>query len=241
MMNRVLIIGEDKSIKKTINKGLKEYGTFKLTGMTNSHEEGIEIIHNEHPEVLIADTGIGKKELFYLLEGIEDCEIQIIVLSDTRENALEYLKYQVFDYLLKPLDPSELHDSLERVQRKIDKQLRTETSIARLADQFIAIPMLSKVEFIDLENVGYCEAEGRYTIFHLLTGEKKIACKNLGLYQKILTDKPYFRVHHKYLVNLNAVQEINTKKGILCMLKNGISLPVSTRKYESLLKFLRIK
>ena len=45
--------------------------------------------------------------------------------------------------------------------------------------KFIAIPSIDKIEIIKADNILFCEADGRYTKFHLINGDTKITSRNL--------------------------------------------------------------
>jgi hypothetical protein len=65
--------------------------------------------------------------------------------------------------------------------------------------------------------------------------------KNIGEYDKILAPKYFFRIHKKYLINLNYIVNINNADGSNCELVGNLSLPVAKRRKEDLVSFLNIR
>jgi two-component system LytT family response regulator len=106
---------------------------------------------------------------------------------------------------------------------------------------FIAVPSVSKIDVLKVEKLLYCEAEGRYTTFYLEDGKTITSSKNLGEYEKQLPNDLFFRIHHKYLINLKKVSSINKEGGRYCEMLNNSFLPISKRKQEEFNRFLRLK
>lgn len=106
---------------------------------------------------------------------------------------------------------------------------------------FIAVPSVSKIDVLKVDKLLYCEAEGRYTTFYFEGGKTIVSSKNLGEYEKQLPNDLFFRIHHKYLVNLEKVSSINKEGGRYCEMLNHSFLPISKRRQEKFNRFLKLK
>jgi two-component system LytT family response regulator len=95
------------------------------------------------------------------------------------------------------------------------------------------------VNFVKNEEILYCKSAGRYTEFYLTDKRKLVASKSLGEYEEQFDSKSFFRIHRSFIVNLNYITNINKKAGNYCELTNGQSLPISRRRMENLIQFLR--
>lgn len=90
----------------------------------------------------------------------------------------------------------------------------------------IVISSLSKIEFIKVDDIIYIEADGRCTKFHLKNDIKKSSSKNLGAIAKDLNNHVFYKIHKKYIVNINQISHISKQSGFYCVLKNGVNLPI---------------
>lgn len=93
-----------------------------------------------------------------------------------------------------------------------------------------------KVLLIPSNKIVVLSAEGAYTRFHLVTGEKIMMSKPLKYYQKILAKDRFVRCHNSYLANLDYFVEYNTVKNRA--LFSRIEIPVSRRHQKELLTSL---
>lgn len=152
----------------------------------------------------------------------------------------------VTDYVLKPFKPERLISAVHHAKSKIKaKKLQNITNQIGppipLQNKKLAIPSLEAIELIAIDQILYLESDGRYTIFHLKSGESKIACKNIGAYEEKLFNQNFFRIHHSILANMEYATEIHKKDGAYLKIESNKYLPISKRKLNGLYQFLNYK
>jgi len=108
-------------------------------------------------------------------------------------------------------------------------------------DKFLALRLDDVIELVEINNIMYLEANGKYTTFYLLDDIIKVVSKNIGFYEDKLPQDFFFRIHHKFIVNFKLVSCITTSDGNYCILKNNKSLNISKRKLEPLRRFLNLR
>ena len=92
--------------------------------------------------------------------------------------------------------------------KKYIQSLKIETRHTKVQDlDIIAIPTLAKVGLEHTKNILFFEAQGRYTIIHLVD-KQIVSSKNLGEYEKRLKGRGFFRVHNSYLINLSKLKQM---------------------------------
>ena len=81
-----------------------------------------------------------------------------------------------------------------------------------------------------------------YTEFYLQDRKRKIiSSRPIGEYETIPPQDRFYRIHNSFLINLGALININKKAGNYCELTNGVSLPISKRRFEGLIKLMHLK
>jgi two-component system LytT family response regulator len=94
----------------------------------------------------------------------------------------------------------------------------------------------NEVEFVNVNRIIYCEAEGFYTTFHLENQNDILVCKNLKEYEKLLPEQ-FIRIHKSYLINKNKIKKISRADGGYIVMDNEKVLPIG-RKKEQFIKSL---
>jgi len=241
-----VLIFDNKKYRSLIEECVKRFFNNKVAiEKVSTIKEGIVQLKKNSTDIIITDVIVNNQDVFTMLDEILDLNIQIILTSVKKRFAYKAVKYQVSDFVLKPIERYQLDNALKRAISKIKTNVDRKQSIMDLAQtkqkiNFIAIPTNLKIIIVNTEDLLYCEALGRYTIFNMLDGVKHKSNKSIGIYEELLENNCFFRIHKKYLVNFNKVQKINKVGGYTCELLYGISLPISVRKNILLRKYLNI-
>jgi two-component system LytT family response regulator len=246
---KALILDDDKDNIDLLEIYLKKYCNFFCNiYKATSLEEGIYLCLEHKPDILFLDIDLGEeKNSFTLIENcLTDCN-EIIFISSYNEYALKAIKINACAYLMKPIIPSELVQAVDKSIKNIEnkKLIKYANQLSDDAisknQNIIAIASIEKIDLIKVNEIAYCQADGKYTRFFLKNGTEYTSSRNIGEYEQLLQNPSFFRVHHKYIVNIKAIISVNKKDGFYCELKGGKTIPIAKRRQEAFNKFLRLK
>ena len=243
---KTLIIDDDAENINILKIYLKKYcPAIELVGEANNVNDGVREYLKNKPEILLLDINLENDTIFSFIDAIGKIEGEIIFISSHTEFGVKAVNYNVTGFIVKPINVTDLQQKINKAVFNIETKLAHENLVAkRNEDDYplnIAIPSITKVELISIESILYLEAGGKYTVFHLTGNKEKIASRNLGEYEKILNPKNFFRIHHRFLVNIKMVVNIHKTDGNYCELINGKNLPIAKRRQDLFTKFLRLK
>ncbi|MFD0861660.1 LytR/AlgR family response regulator transcription factor [Sungkyunkwania multivorans] len=223
----------------------------EIIGKATTSREGKVLIEELQPQLIFLDIMLDEGTGFELLEDVTFTKSKVIFVTAFDEFAIKAFKFSAIDYVLKPIEIEELVLAVNKAHEQIKLSLFTEkeqlnmlsNSINknRLPLNFIAIPSVDKIDFVKTNEIVFCNSEGRYTTFHLISGKEIVATKNLGEYEQTLDKNIFFRIHNSYIVNLTHVLNINKSGGNYCELVTGESIPIAKRRQDQLHRFLKIK
>lgn len=121
-MPKILIIDDEKSIRKTLREIL-EYEKYQVDEATEGME-GISLIQKEKYDVVLCDIKMPKMDGIDVLEKITEsnADIPVVMISGhgTIETAVEAVKKGAFDFIAKPLDLNRL---LVTIRNAMDKSV----------------------------------------------------------------------------------------------------------------------
>ena len=148
----------------------------------------------------------------------------LIFVTVLREYVFDAFAVEAYDYLTKPLDPSRLQRTMDRVLRTLSQRTAKDLVIRRGA----------VCRVIPLSQILYCEVQGRKIYIHLTDGSVVDHCEKLAdLEQRV--DGRFFRCHRSYLVNLEYVRGCGA--GQITLPQSG-SIPVSRLREHDLTQAL---
>lgn len=235
-----LIIEDDIKNIKILKIYLNKYFPFiEVVSEATNVSDGILAYTINKPDILLLDIDLGEDTIFSFIDSVGNIDAEIIFISSHTEYGVMATNYNVTGFVVKPIQITELQKIINKAITNIETRLQR-TKDVNLSSK-IAIPSVSDIELVSKESLVYIEADGKYTIFHLENGQQKIASRNLGEYEKILDSEFFFRIHHKYIVNINMTKKIYKEDGYYCELINGKTLPIAKRRQELFNKYLNLK
>lgn len=253
MKIKTLIVEDEQDNVDVLNHFLKSYcKQIEVVDSASSVKEAKAIIIQETIDLILLDIMLEDGTGFDLLELIKNEGIPVIFITAYNDFAIKAFKYSAVDYLLKPIQIEELVAAITKVEKQLgadNVKNQMQILMNHLApdsqekdDDFIAIPMVEKIEFIKIDTISHLQADGKYSTFVLESGKSVVSSKNIGEYEKLLeNNNSFIRVHNTFIVNLNFVSSISKVDGLFCVMKNKTNIPISRRKKEDLFVRLKIK
>lgn len=245
-MIKAIIIDDEVHCLKTLTILISEFcPTINLLEKCSSAKKGLEAIRRLQPDLVFLDIEMPVMNGFQLLEHFSEIPFAVIFTTSYDQYAIKAIHFCALDYLLKPVDPTELKNAVKKVDEQ--RHLPFPEQFQMLLKQIngknsgfnkIAIPTAEGFELIPAEQVLYFEANDNYTHLFQKNKNKIIACRSLKEMEEQIQDFTFFvRVHNSYIVNLNEVIKYVRGVGGYLVMSDGSSVNVSRSRKDALLKF----
>ena len=215
--------------------GLFEHN-IEIIGEGENLPEAVRKIQELKPKVVFLDIDMPKFSGLQIREFISD-EVLIVYVTAHGHYAIEALRLEAFDYLLKPIDIEGLKKCITRIEQYFEKHTLQEDKISKTLDQKIAISTQQGTHFVSKEDVFYIEAAAMYAIIHF-EKEQLIVSKPLKEFSYLEGDG-FFRTHRSFLVNTKKIKRFSSVYGSEVVLENGGTVPVSRSSKESFMQFMK--
>ena len=241
-MIRAVIIDDEQESRNAISNILKNFcDGVTVVGQAENVNGGVKVISEEKPDVIFLDIQMPDGTGFDLLERTKGQNYQVIFVTAYDRFALKAIKFSALDYLLKPVDPQQLIDAVNKIKEpgldvetithKIQTLLRNKNGFER-----ITLPTFEGFRFINIKDIIRCEADNNYTNFYLNSGEKILVTKTLKEYDDTLSGLDFVRVHQSHLVNIKFVDRYIKGDGGTIVMADGSEVDVSRRRKDEFLK-----
>ncbi len=218
----------------------------EIVGEGHDVKTGYEIIHSTQPDLVFLDIRMPDGTGFDLLEMFNSIRFNVIFTTAYSEYAIEAFRFSAIHYLLKPIDPDDLVESVKKAGREA-KMKNLENKIEALITNLnsggkfsrkVVLTTNSNIYVVNSEEIVMCRSDRNYTQFILDDGREIIVAKTIKDYEDLLTEHGFFRAHRQYLINLAHVQSLEKTNGGTIKLTGDISVPVSVRKKDQLIEAL---
>ena len=227
---KALIVDDERLARTELKRLLSSFKEINVVGEAVNADDALEKINELKPDLLFLDIQMPGKSGFDMLEEL-DAVPTVIFVTAYDEYALKAFEYNALDYLLKPIEPKRLEETVNKLIEKkrkktmgeLDKDFLTEGDQVFVKDG-------EKCWFVKLETVRLFESEGNYVRIYF--GENKpLILRTLNYLDERLDNKTFFRANRKHIVNLKWIASIEPwlNGGLLVKLKDGQKVEVSRR------------
>ena len=250
-MTRILVVDAEVA-GSTILKMLieKHIPAAKEVKTCNSPEEALNIIAEWQPNLLMLDIEMPNMNGFDLLNRTGNADFDVIFTTAYDKYAIKAIRFSALDYLLKPVDITELQNAVNKhlVKKEFYKPKEQQQLVSNLISNLqqkdqsgfkLAVSTSEGVFFFTPAEIIRLEGESNYTRFYFASQKPMIVSRTLKDYEDILAEHDFIRAHKSHLVNKKFVKHFD-KEGLL-WLTDGSHIVVSRRKKEEVLKELSNK
>jgi two-component system LytT family response regulator len=229
---KALIIDDERLARKELNTLLQAHREIEVIGEAVNAEDAFDQIRKLNPDVLFLDIQMPGKNGFELLEQLDSVP-KVIFTTAFDEYAIKAFEINVLDYLLKPIQPERLADSIQKLLKEEYQEVSKSKDIRSrklTPDDQVFVKDGEKCWFVRLADVRYFESDGNYIKVYFDKFRPMIH-KSLNALEERLDEKSFFRASRKHIINLLWVEKIETwfNGGLMVQLKGGDSLEVSRR------------
>lgn len=207
-------------------------------------QEGIEAIKEEKPDVVFLDVEMPRMNGFGMLQQLEQRNFELIFTTAYDHYAIQAIRYSALDYLVKPIEINTLMDAVEKARERRQIEIpnqRIEALLYNLVNERnqksrIVIPSHEGLQFVELDDIIYLEAESNYTSIYLREGNRIFVSKTLKDFEELLPHIHFLRIHHSYLINKDHMHKYLKGDGGQVLMSNGKTLDVARRKKDEFMK-----
>jgi two-component system LytT family response regulator len=248
-MITAVIIDDERNALEVLEMQLSKFCTgVQVVAACDGGLKGIAAIKKHHPDLVFLDIEMPHKNGFDVLQETKNQQYEVIFTTAYDQFAIKAFKFSAVDYLLKPVDITELQAAVEKVKSKrtptdlngklnaLLHQLQPQSQ--KLTDK-IALPVGDSMQFMQPDEIIRCESESNYTHIFLANGKKLTLAKTLKEVEENINGSPFFRIHQSHLVNMNHISKYMKGDNAYVVMKDGSQIGVSRNKKEAFLETFR--
>lgn len=187
---------------------------------------------NVAPDLILMDIQLADGLSFLIFE---QCEVKAPVIFTTAydEYALKAFKVNSIDYILKPVDKTELANALKKLESLKSIQPSQELLMQSISQAMTMLTKKYKERFVikvgehlktvEVKNIFYFYSQEKTTFCHTTDSRNHILDFTLEQLEALVNPADYFRVNRKYLVRGDSIQDIisYTNSRLRLVLKNS--------------------
>lgn len=217
-MTKILIIEDEKPAVRRLTQLLSEHlpevkvleSLDTVTGAINWFS------NNSEPDLIFLDIQLADGISFEIFEKVK-VTAPIIFCTAYDQYAIKAFKLNSIDYLLKPIDPEELKQALNKFKSgKKDQgisldQLRSlmQPATKTFKTRFL-IKLGERIQSVDVQDIAFFFSEDKATLLQTRQGKKYIVDYILDEIEEMVSPDHFFRINRKYISSISAIKDVFT-------------------------------
>lgn len=249
-MLKSIIIDDEAANREVLEIMLKEFpDDVEVVATCNGPKTGMTAILHHKPDLVFLDVEMPGMSGFDLLEMLGDTKIGVIFVTAHNHYALQAIQFSAMDYLLKPVNPSQLKAAIEKAKSRL-----AEVNYAQQYKSFVenaksqsnetktmALPTQEGLVFVKVNEILRCESSGNYTTIFLINKMQYLVSRTLKDFEKLLEGLSFFRAHHSHLINIEHIKRyVKGEGGYVIMNDESMVEVARSRKADFLKAFMKV-
>lgn len=213
---KAVIIDDDKTSNLDLRQRLEGRSDISVEGVAYNGFDGLELINNVKPDVVFLDVelpDISGIDFISRSSYLQSSDCRIVLYTAHDKYTLQGLRKHVHDFLLKPIDPTDLNGVLERLN-KYSNQENNERGTISKDNRFVLFTNSVDFTIIGRNDIGIFQYDSISRTWaavvssfdHPVKLRSKINGKAI-----MQLGKQYVQVHQKFIINLDYL--INVENG----------------------------
>lgn len=211
---RAIIVEDERLPRLSLLQKLETYHPgIEVAACCESYEAALTAILRYRPDILFLDIQLqGHTTLELLRELKEAIPLPHIIFTTAYSNSeylLQAIRFAAADYLLKPVDVSDLAKAIRRIE---ERDAANPSPFPQPETQPDKVPFrtINGTLYAGKDEVVYIRANGNYSNIMLAEGEE-IVMERLGVIESKLDKRHFIRAGRNLLLNRNLIYKVNHK------------------------------
>jgi len=264
MTIKAILVDDEKLAIQGLQLRLEPFDDIEIVATCRNGREAIRKIKTLKPDLVFLDIEMPGFDGFSVVQGVMDIDPPLFVfVTAFSEHAIRAFEAQAIDYLMKPVEPQRLADTIERVRsrlgeaRSADEIERLKTVINEVApdavenmsteedgaasryEKLINVKDRGQIFRVDVDTIERIEAAGDYMC--IFTGDNSLILREtMKDLEKRLDPRTFQRVHRSKIVNLDQVRQVkpHTNGECFLILESGAEVKVSRSYRDVVARFV---
>lgn len=243
-MIRCVLIDDEADSLEVMEMLLKTYcPQVKIEALCNSAEKGIAAINEYRPDVVFLDIEMPNMNGFDMLEKFDELFFDVVFITAYHQFAIKAFRYSALNYLLKPVDPDDLVETIRRIEKNKTAPLKEQMellmqSVSKTGNQTIsriALTTAYGMLFVETKDIIFCESDNNYTNVKMTGGKKILVSKTMKEIDETLSGPDFYRIHNSFLINLTHIQKFVRSDGGYVVMDDDTTVSISRTKKQDFL------
>lgn len=225
---KAILIDDERLARQELKNLLSAHKDIEIVAECQDADSAKAKIAELKPDLIFCDIQMPGKSGLELVEEIS-ATIDVVFITAHDEHAIKAFELNAFDYLLKPVQPERLAETIKKLSVKESANKPDNNSPLNETDT-VFLKDGDKCWLVKLADIRLFESEGNYVRVYFDTF-RPLILRSLNSLETRLNEKQFFRASRKHMINLSYVAGIEPwfNGGLNVKMKDGKEIEISRR------------
>lgn len=228
---KVVIIDDEPLARMELAYLVEETQMASAIYQGESIEDAFQLILTHQPDLLFLDIHLTDESGLDLAKRLSQIpNAPLIIFATAYDNhAVEAFEVNAIDYVLKPFEQARIQKAIAKAKMTLDRQQTNNSKEAEVPQtKRLTLEVDERIYLLPFSDILYCEVQGKETTVYTKTAHYT-SHTSLSAIEKVLTTESFLKVHRSYLINTQAIKEIQPwfNQTYQVTMINGGKVPVS--------------
>lgn len=208
---RAVIVDDEPLARARLSRLLGREGEIEVLAEFGDGESAAQGLRTLAADVVFVDVRMPQLDGFGMLEKLDAASRPLVVfVTAYSEHAVQAFDARAVDYLVKPVAPDRLHESVQRVRRQL-----TADAVAASAPQAaqaryperLAVPDGLRVRIVAVRDIEWVQAQGNYVELKI-EGRGLLLRETMAGIQAKLDPRLFVRIHRSRIVRIDMIEQV---------------------------------
>ncbi|MEM0994310.1 MAG: LytTR family DNA-binding domain-containing protein [Bacteroidota bacterium] len=213
---KILIVEDEKFARENLERLLKGIRPdIEILATLDSVSATVKWLSQHQADLIFLDIHLADDLSFNIFSQIK-VTTPIIFTTAYDQYALQAFKVNSVDYLLKPIEPTELQAAIEKFEQTqatpsvpYDQLLAAlETAQQKSYQERFIVARGEKIMSVTVDQIAYFEGEDRYVYLTKKDGSRYIIDYKLSDLEDLLHPKHFFRLNRSFITHFSSINRI---------------------------------
>ncbi len=246
---KAIIVDDEQKVRSYLKRMLDEYcKEVEIVAEAANADQGASAILFHKPDLVFLDVQMPRRSGFDMLRTLGQPAFDIIFVTGDDKHAVEAFKFSALDFLLKPVEPSDLLGAIAKAfQKRSRKQMneRYDNLLEAIENpnkqnKRIALISGNEQKLVFLRDIKYLQAAKNYAYVYIEGGIKLLDLRSIGEFADLLAGYEFIACHKSWVVNRKYIKSLRkVAGGYEFLLHGGEKVPVADRRLSQVKAELR--
>ncbi len=225
---KAILIDDERLARQELKNLLAIHKEVEVIAECADATQAKEKINELKPDIIFCDINMPGKSGLELVEEIS-ATVDVVFVTAYDEHAIKAFELNAFDYLLKPVQPERLAETIKKLSVK-ESTNKSDNNTPLTEKDMVFIKDGDKCWFVRLSDIRLFESEGNYVRVYFDTF-RPLILRSLNSLETRLNEKQFFRASRKHIINMSYIVSVETwfNGGLNVKLKDGKEIEISRR------------